>query len=361
MRFKWRRRLVVTAFALGSMLPFAGCSSQQQQASDEVAAEGQSSGEEGGQQNAEMAATQGEAAAGEQNAGASEEASAQAAPSNEATAEEGAAGGENVASNEAAPAGDEANGGDLQAMIGEMNAANGGQPSEEAAPSGDVAAAPTEAAPESAEAVPAGEASPEASTAQAAPAQAAPAAEASGAVAAPGMPEMGSKMAYVVEAGDTLGKIATKIYGDQKRWRDIANLSGMENPNHIYPGDIVYYSLDDSSRNFAAAYESVRRAKEIVREGDTLAAISQRVYGTSKAWRHIWRQNDNIDNPDVLTAGMSVYYVEKGAFNAALNKVKNVGFAKVTKVKNLNVNKIEKKQNKANITVQAFAFIGSSV
>lgn len=359
MRFKWRRRLVVTAFALGSMLPFAGCSSQQQQASDEVAAEGQGSQEEGGQQNAELAATQGEAAS-EQNAGA-EEASAQAAPSNEATAEENASGGENVVSNEAAPAGDDANGGDLQAMIGEMNSANGGQPAEEGAQEGEMAAVPTEAAPETVDAAPAGEASPEAATAEAAPVQGQPAAEATGDVAAPGMPEMGSKMAYVVEAGDTLGKIAAKIYGDQKRWRDIANLSGMENPNHIYPGDIVYFSLDDSSRNFAAAYESVRRAKEIVREGDTLAAISQRVYGTSKAWRHIWRQNDNIDNPDVLTAGMSVYYVEKGAFNAALIKVKSAEFAKVSKVKNQKVSNVKKTPNKANVTVQAFAFSGSSV
>lgn len=359
MRFKWRRRLVVTAFALGSMLPFAGCSSQQQQASDEVAAEGQGSQEEGGQQNAELAATQGEAAS-EQNAGATEEASAQEAPSNEATAEENASGGENVVSNEAAPAGDDANGGDLQAMIGEMNSANGGQPAEEGAPQeGEIAAVPTEASPEATTAE--AQVSPEATTAEAVPAEVQPAAQATGDVAAPGMPEMGSKMAYVVEAGDTLGKIAAKIYGDQKRWRDIASLSGMENPNHIYPGDIVYFSLDDSSRNFAAAYESVRRAKEIVREGDTLAAISQRVYGTSKAWRHIWRQNDNIDNPDVLTAGMSVYYVEKGAFNAALIKVKSVEFAKVSKVKNQKVSNVKKTPNKANVTAEAFAFSGSSV
>lgn len=348
MRFKWRRRLAVTAFALGSMLPFAGCSSQQQQASDEVAAEGQGQQEEEGQQTAEAAETQ----QGEQSQG---EETAQEAPANgeataEASGEENGAAGNNVVSNEAPAAeGEAGEGGDLQSMITEMNGSNQAQPAgEEAAPAtADAqAAAPTEAAPT--EAAPT-EAAPVAAT----PAEVAP--------AAPGMPEMGSKMAYVVEAGDTLGKIASKIYGDQKRWRDIANLSGMENPNHIYPGDIIYFSLEESSRNFASAYESIRRAKEVVQAGDTLAAISQRVYGTSKAWRHIWRQNDNIDNPDVLTAGMVVYYVEKGAFNSAMTKVKSQNVAKAAKAGVQKVFKSAKVGQKSNVTAQAYAFIGSSV
>lgn len=351
MRFKWRRRLAVTAFALSSMLPFAGCSSQQQQASDEVAAEAQGQQEEGGQQTADAAQTQGE--------GASQgEETAQEAPANgEATAQaeggENAAASNNVVSNEAAaPEGEAGDGGDLQSMITEMNGAGQAPAAEGEAPVADAAAAP--------EAQAAANAAP-VESAEAVPAEAAPAASAPAEVASvPGMPEMGSKMAYVVEAGDTLGKIAAKIYGDQKRWRDIANLSGMENPNHIYPGDIVYYSLDDSSRNFAAAYESVRRAKEIVQEGDTLAAISKRVYGTSKAWRHIWRQNDNIDNPDQLTAGMVVYYVEKGAFNAAMTKVKSLNFAKELKSSNQKVVKSAKIGSKSNVTAQAHAFIGFS-
>jgi hypothetical protein len=135
----------------------------------------------------------------------------------------------------------------------------------------------------------------------------------------------------------------------------------MDNPNHIYPGDIIYYSLEESSRNFASAYEGIRRAKEIVQDGDTLAAISKRVYGTSKAWRHIWRQNDNIDNPDVLTAGMAVYYVEKGAFNAAMAKVKGLNVAKATKASAQKVFKSAKVGQKSNVTAQSYAFIGSSV
>lgn len=345
MRFKWRRRFAVTAFALSLMLPFAGCSSQQQQASDEVAAEGQDGQEEGGQQS-ETAAAQSQ---GGENA-EGEEATAQAAPNNEAPAEEGSSeGGENVVSNDAALPTEEGADAEAQALSGEINASAENQASAEQ-PAAEGEAATADAGGEMA--APAeGEANASAETAPAASAEA----------AAPGLPQMNSKMAYVVEAGDTLGKIATKIYGDQKRWRDIANLSNMSNPNHIYPGDVVYYTLEESSRNFASAYESIKRAKEIVREGDTLAAISKRVYGTSKAWRHIWRQNDNIDNPDELTAGMSVYYVEKGAFSVALSKVKSIELAKVQKIGATKGFKAADSVKKSNTVVKVPVFKGKSV
>ena len=308
---KWRRHILVTAFAAMAMLPLTGCSSQQQQATDEVAAEdGQGSGEEGGQQ--ASADTQGDAGGGDETA-----ATQQAAgnPTENATA-----GGENVVSNNAAPAAEGSANGDLQEIITEMN---------------DPGAAATAANDSGAEAAPAAEAAVPDPAAVNTPAPAAETAAASPAPAeatpsASGLPESGSKMAYVVEAGDTLAKIATKIYGDQKRWKDIAGLSGLDNPNHIYPGDLVYYSLDDASKTFASNYEGIKRAQETVREGDTLAAIAKRVYGNSNLWKHVWRQNDHIDNPDRLTAGMTVYYMDKGAIKTALNKFKKADFSKVS-------------------------------
>lgn len=45
-------------------------------------------------------------------------------------------------------------------------------------------------------------------------------------------------MKYVVKSGDTLSKIATELYGDGNRWREIldANKDQIENPNVIRPG-----------------------------------------------------------------------------------------------------------------------------
>ena len=137
-----------------------------------------------------------------------------------------------------------------------------------------------------------------------------------------GLPELGSKMAYIVSQGDTLAKISQKIYGTASRWNELASLSGITHPSRIYPGDLVYYTLDEGAVAFAKAYEAIPRSEEQVKQGDTLASISQRIYGTSKAWRSIWRQNDKIDNPDVVTPGTTVFYVPKGAMSAAVQKVK---------------------------------------
>lgn len=143
-----------------------------------------------------------------------------------------------------------------------------------------------------------------------------------GAPAAAGLPEIGSKMSYVVEKGDTLVKIATRIYGDPERWTEIASFTGLANPRLIYPGDVVYYQLTDQSMAFAAAYENVQRSEVEILEGDTLSSIAGRVLGNPANWKLIWRQNDNIDNPDRLTAGTKLYYVSPGVLSAAVDTFK---------------------------------------
>ena len=144
-----------------------------------------------------------------------------------------------------------------------------------------------------------------------------------GLAAAPGLPELGSKMSYVVSRGDTLATIATKIYGDMEKWREIAEFTGMANPNMIYPGDVVYYQLTDQTMAFASAYEQVSRSEVVVQPGDTLSTISANVMGSSQDWKMIWRQNDNIDNPDVLTVGQTIYYVSPGVLTTAVSHAKS--------------------------------------
>jgi nucleoid-associated protein YgaU len=144
--------------------------------------------------------------------------------------------------------------------------------------------------------------------------EAAPAAAAGGGVSGtpvgPGLPELGSKMSYMVQRGDTLGKIAARIYGDSNKWTEIANFTGLANPRLIYPGDVVYYQLTEQSMKFASTYESVKRSEVQIQQGDTLATIAGRVFGNSSLWKLIWRHNDMIDNPDRLTAGTTLFYVD---------------------------------------------------
>ncbi len=315
MRFRVRRLLGVSALTLLFGLHLPGCSSQQQdeeglevteqeQGVEEGAEEGANAqGEEGEQTN------QGEESQGEEVQGENVE--------------------ENAEGDNSAEAEGNATENDLQEIIQEMNG-------QQTADTGEGEAAPLQqdatATDPAAMAANVGAATPVATTPTAStePSASPMPFQPGGSPAAPGLPEVGSKMGYIVEAGDTLGKISQKIYGTTGRWNELATLSGLSNPSRIYPGDLVYYTLDESAVSFATAYESVQRGTENVQPGDTLATIAQRIYGSSNAWRSLWRHNDNIDNPDILTAGSAVYYVPSGAATAAVNIIKT-NIAKVSK------------------------------
>lgn len=54
----------------------------------------------------------------------------------------------------------------------------------------------------------------------------------------PAAPSAPAAEAYTVQRGDTLDKIAAKVYGDSNQWRRIyqANKDQLASPNRIYPG-----------------------------------------------------------------------------------------------------------------------------
>ena len=51
-------------------------------------------------------------------------------------------------------------------------------------------------------------------------------------------PPLAAATTYTVKAGDTLEKIAARLYGDASQWRRIydANRELLKTPNRIYPG-----------------------------------------------------------------------------------------------------------------------------
>ncbi|MBI2603847.1 MAG: LysM peptidoglycan-binding domain-containing protein [Deltaproteobacteria bacterium] len=126
---------------------------------------------------------------------------------------------------------------------------------------------------------------------------------------APGLPEEGSKMVYIVQKGDTLSRIAKRIFNDLGRWKELAEISQIKNPNRIFPGDLVYYQLNQQSLAFAKKYENLQRNLTEVKEGENLAEVSKRLYGNADNWKLLWRHNDHISNPNKLVAGTLVYYV----------------------------------------------------
>jgi nucleoid-associated protein YgaU len=151
------------------------------------------------------------------------------------------------------------------------------------------------------------------------------------AMGAPALPEMGSKMAYIVEKGDTLGKISQKVFGSPGRWKELARVASISDPNKIFPGEVIYYQLTAETSAFASTYENLPRMTVTVSSGDTLATVSKKVYGTSANWRAIWRQNDQVNNPEELVPGTVLYYVNQGSLAAASKVIHGKGAVKTSK------------------------------
>ncbi len=158
---------------------------------------------------------------------------------------------------------------------------------------------------------------------------------------------------YVVQAGDTLPKIAMKLFGDPNRWQDLMVLNNLENGNRIFVGQKLLTaannSLNNVGNNVAQVVNTARHAGNqiaqnmqqefevpdhevnempdpsisadaaeadasyygqtggsyTVQRGDTLGKIAKRLLGSSQKWREIARANPKI-NPNKLIVGETI-------------------------------------------------------
>jgi nucleoid-associated protein YgaU len=131
------------------------------------------------------------------------------------------------------------------------------------------------------------------------------------------IPELGSKMAYHIVRGDTLGVIAQKIFGDKSRWKELAQTNNLKNPDQVYAGDVIFYVLDERSKGFSAQYEMAPKKTITVQKGESLSLISKKVYGHQGQWRSLWKMNPEIKNPHKLRVGQVLNYVEWGTVSTA--------------------------------------------
>ncbi len=129
---------------------------------------------------------------------------------------------------------------------------------------------------------------------------------------------------YVVQAGDTLPKIAMKVYGDPNRWQDLMVLNNIDNGNRIFVGqklitvassnvisedapDVEEHEVaempEDSESADASYYSNVSSdGTYTVKKGDTLGKIAKACLGSTSKWQKIAKANPNI-NPNRLKVG----------------------------------------------------------
>lgn len=115
----------------------------------------------------------------------------------------------------------------------------------------------------------------------------------------------GGDHTYEIQTGDTLMKIAYKVYGDIYQWKRILedNHDRISNPNSLVAGTQLKVDQPAQEEDFNG-FE-----RYLIKSGDTLGSISDDIYGTRTKWRRLWEQNDRlIKDPNRIYAGFFLKY-----------------------------------------------------
>ena len=80
---------------------------------------------------------------------------------------------------------------------------------------------------------------------------------------------------YVVQAGDTLPKIAMKVYGDANRWQDLMVLNNIENGNRIFVGQQLVTVASNSSASRPAVQASAQDMQRHVQNAQNVQNVQQ--------------------------------------------------------------------------------------
>ena len=129
--------------------------------------------------------------------------------------------------------------------------------------------------------------------------------EASGPVST-NSPVIGEDGTYTAKNGETLMMISFKVYGDYRRWKEIASYNSI-GQNDVRSGMQIRYQKPSSEFSW-----NPEGLPYLIKRGDTLATISDDKYGTVKKWRMIYENNQPlIRDPNLIYAGFTLYYVPK--------------------------------------------------
>jgi nucleoid-associated protein YgaU len=113
---------------------------------------------------------------------------------------------------------------------------------------------------------------------------------------------------YQVRDGETLMMAAYQVYGDYRKWRDLASINGLSSAQQLKSGQVIKYRQaweNLAVKNAGAPY--------MIKNGDTLGAISNQHYGTPGKWKSIWDNNKQlIVDPNLIFSGFTIYVMPAG-------------------------------------------------
>jgi len=106
---------------------------------------------------------------------------------------------------------------------------------------------------------------------------------------------------YTVQPGDTLSKIAGRLYGNAGKYPVIfeANREVIKDPNLIYPGQILRIIIPPAVQAASDNYT--------VKPGDTLSKIAKEFYGDARKYSIIFEANrDILKDPNIIQPGQKL-------------------------------------------------------
>ena len=122
--------------------------------------------------------------------------------------------------------------------------------------------------------------------------------------------------AYTVKSGDTLSGIAGEWFHDVNNWPAIVKANPGLNPSSLRVGQKINLPSKTATRTAsstttkapAAAKASASGNEHVVVKGETLASISDKVYGNRTSWKRIYDANKGVigGNPSALKVGMKL-------------------------------------------------------
>ena len=100
-----------------------------------------------------------------------------------------------------------------------------------------------------------------------------------------------------VAPGDSLWKIAGRVFGSGARWRELAALNPeISDPNVIRTGEWIRVSANESKNG----------KRFVVRAGDTLSSVAQAELGNARAFTCIAQANPQLRSIDLIYPGQTL-------------------------------------------------------
>jgi nucleoid-associated protein YgaU len=114
-----------------------------------------------------------------------------------------------------------------------------------------------------------------------------------------------------VQRGDTLSSIAVKIFGEERRWVELAQANPTIDPIRLRVGQTLKLPGDVDAPRAPDAVEIDAPAAELrhtIQSGENLSSIAERYYGKAARWRALFNANrDKLgNNPNAIRAGMVI-------------------------------------------------------